>query len=137
MVGTSSLLAGTAALSCSELTNVVARAAPFHFTTDEDVNPVPSTVSVIPGPAAGCGGVDAGANGSNICGSWAAQDAAQKSKTSRVLMDYPPFFISLLTLKYGVKLFQHNRSCETLTISVIGTPYSWLASAGASLSSTR
>jgi hypothetical protein len=35
-----------AAVSCVALTNVVARALPFQFTTDDDTNPVPVTVSV-------------------------------------------------------------------------------------------
>ena len=36
------------ALSTEELTNVVLRALPFHFTTEVDTNPVPFTVSVKP-----------------------------------------------------------------------------------------
>jgi hypothetical protein len=46
---------GTSATSLSELTNVVASAAPFQLTTDVETNPAPFTVSVtlaLPGGAA-------------------------------------------------------------------------------------
>jgi hypothetical protein len=45
-------LDGTAAVNCVLLTNVVARADPFHCTTAPDENPLPFTVSVSPGPPA-------------------------------------------------------------------------------------
>jgi hypothetical protein len=44
--------AGTEAVSCVALTNVVERGEPFHCTTAPDANPVPLTVSVNVGPPA-------------------------------------------------------------------------------------
>ena len=38
------------AVNCELLTNVVARALPFQFTTDPETKPVPFTVSVNPAP---------------------------------------------------------------------------------------
>src|SRR5438876_3601645 len=40
----------TLAVNCELLTNVVARALPFQFTTDPETKPVPFTVSVNPAP---------------------------------------------------------------------------------------
>src|SRR6266567_1154164 len=37
-------------VNCELLTNVVARALPFQFTTDPETKPVPFTVSVNPAP---------------------------------------------------------------------------------------
>jgi len=42
--------AGTVAVNCELLTNVVASAVPFQLTTDPETNPVPFTVSVKLGP---------------------------------------------------------------------------------------
>lgn len=44
--------AGTVAVTSTSLTNVVARSAPFHSTTEVEVKPVPFTVSVKIGPPA-------------------------------------------------------------------------------------
>ena len=45
--------ASMAARNCVALTKVVARVAPFHFTTLDATNPVPLTVNVKPGLPAG------------------------------------------------------------------------------------
>lgn len=42
--------AGISAFNCVGLTNVVGRAVPSKSTTEPETNPVPDTVSVIPGP---------------------------------------------------------------------------------------
>src|SRR5213592_4827141 len=45
-------LAGMEAVSWLPLTNVVARSAPFHRTTDAETKPLPLTVRLKPDPAA-------------------------------------------------------------------------------------
>ncbi len=45
-------LAGTAAVNCAELTNVVVSAVPFHCTVAPERKPVPLTVNVNPAPPA-------------------------------------------------------------------------------------
>ena len=45
-------LAGTEAVSCVALTNVVVSGVPFQSTTAVEANPLPFTVNVNPGPPA-------------------------------------------------------------------------------------
>src|SRR5205809_3453782 len=61
-------------VNCELLTNVVARALPFQFTTDPETKPVPFTVSVNPAPP---GAIASGTSGWLISGTgFAAPGAA-------------------------------------------------------------
>ncbi len=57
----------TCACNCVVETNVVARALPFHFTTDDELKPVPITVSKYAGPPAvtNAGASDVSPNGAS------------------------------------------------------------------------
>src|ERR1700693_3608518 len=57
-------LAGTAAVNCVALTNVVESAAPFHCTTEPETKPEPFTVNVsAPAPARAVDGASEAATG--------------------------------------------------------------------------
>jgi hypothetical protein len=72
---------GTVAVNCELLTNVVAKPAPFQFTTAPLTKPVPFTVSVNPAPAGATGTTAVGISGWLIRGTGFGLDGAQKAAT--------------------------------------------------------
>src|SRR5215472_10871240 len=81
VAGLAMLAAGTTAVSCVPLTNVVASTWPFHSTLEPATNPVPLIVSVNPAPP---GATDAGTVGWSIWGTgFAAENAAEQLKSAR------------------------------------------------------
>src|ERR1700691_4187306 len=79
--GVAMAAAGTAAVSCELLTNVVWSDTPFQLTTEVEAKPVPFTVSVTPGsPGAALVGTGGWfSNGTGLDCAWARAPASSKT----------------------------------------------------------